>query len=427
MTSAIYKRQSAYLLFGLIGLVLPFLSWQYLALGLLIWIIFLAAMPQNLSLEFIPLSLSTLALLLSSSILGYEKFPLFIVGAAVAIATFGISAPGILNIFNQSKDMGSAKTTIIILAAGAFYVFLFGKWIAQNMRLNVPSEMVFFLAVLGALTGAFLKSISIKNDNIIIPIGSGMTMWLFYAFRYYVSTQYLTLALAFAFILGYLAYKVDVADISAMLSATLLGVLIIVYTNIKWYFILLAFFTLGIIFTKYRYDYKLTLGIAQEKEGVRDYKNVLSNSLPALVLAIAYPVFPEYGEFLLLAYLGSVATALGDTLASEIGETSQGEPRMITSLKKVPPGTDGAVSNLGELAALAGSLAIALLAISLGLIDSSLLTVTAILAGGLIGTNIDSLLGATLQQKGFLSNNSVNLLATTLGALVSVIIYGLVV
>ena len=127
---------------------------------------------------------------------------------------------------------------------------------------------------------------------------------------------------------------------------------------------------------------------------------------------------------LLSAYLGSLATACGDTLASEIGQTYTGEPRMITTFKKVRPGTDGAVSNLGEGAAFFGASIISLLAVVLipG-IQNIYLIVIAVIAGGFIGTNIDSILGATLQQKGYLSNNGVNLFATISGAIVSGIIY----
>ncbi|MDO9097503.1 MAG: DUF92 domain-containing protein, partial [Candidatus Methanoperedens sp.] len=154
---------------------------------------------------------------------------------------------------------------------------------------------------------------------------------------------------------------------------------------------------------------------------VRGYKNVFSNSLAALSLAIIYGIYPSHGLVILAAYLGSVATATGDTLASEIGETCNEEPRMITTLKKVRAGTDGAVSFLGEGAAFFGSLVIALLAFVLIKNDFGL--IVAVTAGGFIGTNIDSVLGATLQQKGYLSNNGVNLFATISGAIISGMLY----
>jgi uncharacterized protein (TIGR00297 family) len=283
--------------------------------------------------------------------------------------------------------------------------------------------VLFFLAVIGAITGALLESITMTEDNIVIPFGSAMAMWLFYSFSYNVNTVYLMQALVFSFILGYLAYRVRIADISAMLSATLLGVVIIISSDKGWFlfFILLAFFLMGSLFTRYKYSYKLAHGIAEKKGGMRGYKNVFSNSLAALVLAVAYGIFPSHAKILLPAYLGSVATACGDTLASEIGETYRGEPRMITTFKKVRVGTDGAVSHLGEWAAFFGAMMIAILALLL--IKNDLSLVIAVIAGGFIGTNIDSVLGATLQQKGYLSNNGVNLCATISGAIISGILY----
>jgi uncharacterized protein (TIGR00297 family) len=262
-----------------------------------------------------------------------------------------------------------------------------------------------------------------NEDFIVIPFGSAMTMWLFYTFRfsYPVNTLELIGVLCFAFLLGYLAYRMRIADISAMLSATLLGVVIIISTDIKWYVILLAFFLLGGLFTRYKYDFKKSRGIAESRGGVRGYKNVFSNSLAALALAVAYKVFPSYAMLLLPAYLGSISTATGDTLASEIGQTWKGEPIMITTFKKVRPGTDGGVTTLGEFAAFAGAGVIALLSLMFLKNDAGL--AFAVLAGGFIGTNIDSVLGATLQQRGYLSNNGVNLFATIAGAIISAILY----
>src|SRR5450759_3376994 len=119
-----------------------------------------------------------------------------------------------------------------------------------------------------------------------------------------------------------------------MLYATLMGVVIIISSDIKWFYILLVFFMLGSIFTRYKYNFKLAHGTAEGKHGTRGYKNVFSNSLAARVLAMAYGIFHSHAAVLMAAYLGSVATACGDTLASEIGQTFQGEPRMITTLKK---------------------------------------------------------------------------------------------
>ncbi len=146
---------------------------------------------------------------------------------------------------------------------------------------------------------------------------------------------------------------------------------------------------------------------------MRGYKNVYSNSLVPLIMAICFGIYGS--DLFVYAFIGSVATANGDTLASEIGETSRSMPRMITTLKPVEAGVDGGVTPLGEAASLAGAVIIGLLAAVTGMTGIFGLITGAV--AGFLGTNFDSLLGATLQSRGLLSNNGVNLLATAFGAL----------
>jgi uncharacterized protein (TIGR00297 family) len=440
-----YKTQGIYIFIGLIVLLFPFFSTYFFLLAFFCGALLISrVMPGSTIFRMLAresdirqgrlkglthLFLITGSLFLISSIVGPGKFPIFIIGGALAITTFGDGVADIINIHEKkrsSEKVYSAKSSIVFLISGGIFAFLAEEWILWILasgRQTIHYELIFFLAVLGSVTGALLESMTSDEDNIIIPFGSAMTMWLFYAFRdsYVVGTVNLIEVLGFAFLLGYLAYRMRIADISAMLSATLLGVIIIISTTIWWYVTLLAFFFLGGLFTRYKYDFKKGRGIAESKGGVRGYKNVFSNSLAALVLAVAFKVFPSQAVFLLPAYLGSISTATGDTLASEIGQTWKGEPRMITTLKKVMPGTDGGITTLGEFAAFAGSGTIALL--SLLFLKNDVGLAFAVLAGGFIGTNIDSVLGATLQQKGYLSNNGVNLFATISGAILSAIIY----
>lgn len=441
-----YKKQSVYIFLGLVVLLFPFFRTSYFLLAFLALAVFFSRIKpeshvfrafarenevKSGKLTCLVQLFFTMAALLFISLVFSDKFPLFIIAAAFAITTFGDGVADIINIHEKANEQQncnkiySAKSSIVFLTSGSIYAFLAEVWVSSD----VPYGMLFFLAVLGAIIGALLESITTAQDNIIIPFGSAMMMWLFYIFSvsYQVDTLYLIQALVFAFVLGYLAYRARIADVSAMLSATLFGVVIIVSSDINWFFILLAFFFLGSLFTRYKYNLKQARGIAEKKGGRRGYKNVFSNSLAALSLAMAYRIFPSHSPIMLAAYLGSIATASGDTLASEIGETYKGEPRMITTLRKVKAGTDGAVSSLGEGAAFFGASVIALLAFFLipGAKGAGL--VFSVVAGGFIGTNVDSILGATLQQKGYLSNNGVNLFATITGAIVSGVLYGLVV
>jgi uncharacterized protein (TIGR00297 family) len=464
-----YKRQMIHVLIGMIVLIFPFISIPYLVLLLLGLFLFVLLLPVSGKLfriitssdkaarrrptGAICLSGSMLILVLIAWVLTFTdyEFPIFLIGGAIAITTFGDGMATILRVTEQARydrldnieyprrqyqgertKPESVKASLTILSIGAIFSFLIGAWIVYWTGYVISFQLLFFISVIGGTSGALLECISTRiHDNLTVPIGSAMTMWLFLVIGYSVSSVHLVLVLAFALLLGYLAYVAGIADTSGLLSATLVGVLIIAFTNVWWFLLLLTFYLLGGGFTKYKYEYKKSLGIAQGKGGARGYRNVFSNSIVAIAASICYTIFPQESYLFLYVYLGSVATATGDTLASEVGTTYKGSPRMITTLKKVEPGTDGGVSTLGETAALLGSLVIAIFAILFGVIEVNpnrlcLIGMAIVAVSGFFGTNIDSLLGATLQQRGILSNNGVNVASTIAGGLVAGAIWVLV-
>jgi uncharacterized protein (TIGR00297 family) len=287
---------------------------------------------------------------------------------------------------------------------------------------SLSSERILFLAILGGLSGAFLHHASRERD-FTVPFGTAMVMWLF-SFNYPLPDMYhILLICIFALVLGIGAYWAKAADSDAVLSETIVCLLVILFGGLSWFMLLLAFYLMGGGFTRYGYAHKAKLGIAQSHGGVRGYKNVYSNSLVPLAMAVCFGIYRNeiFSEIFIYAFIASVATAAGDTLASEIGETSRSKPRMITTLKETEPGVDGGVTPLGEAASLAGALVIGLLAVLTGMTGAIGIAVGVI--GGFLGTNFDSLLGATLQSRGILSNNGVNLVATGFGALVGAFLW----
>ncbi len=440
-----FKSQNSYygisvmhVLYFLLIFIAPFVGLKLLFLLSVLLFLWMRLPKNNFSYERTVISLSfSLALMLFVSLISASSsyaYPFYIVLAAFAIAAVG-NHKSSFSETDSDSDYISRRTRIkkksfsmlwssAFLALRIVAAFLAAGWIVYWQYMPVSYNLVFFIAVIGAVTGSLFESIPSKIDkNISVPLGAGMTMWIFEEFRFWVPPQKLLIALGFSFLLGWLAYRAKIADISALLSAALLGLLIIVFSGLSWFLLLLTFFILGGGFTRYKFSYKKAIGIAQAKDGIRSYENVFSNSTAALVLAVAYGVFPEHSLPIIYAYMGTVATATGDTLASEIGTTAKGRPRMITTLKLSEPGADGAVSSLGEFAALFGSAVIGLLGYVLGVSDNLLLSVLITTAGGFLGTNMDSLLGATLQKNGTLSNSGVNFLATFAGALVSICLY----
>jgi uncharacterized protein (TIGR00297 family) len=112
--------------------------------------------------------------------------------------------------------------------------------------------------------------------------------------------------------------------------------------------------------------------------------------------------------------LAALAEAAADTFSSEIGQVIGGKPRMITTLSTVEPGTDGGISLAGTLAGAAAA-AIVAMAGTLAL-RGDFATFWIAYGGGVFGLFFDSLLGATLERRGWLNNDAVNFLSTASAA-----------
>jgi uncharacterized protein (TIGR00297 family) len=109
-----------------------------------------------------------------------------------------------------------------------------------------------------------------------------------------------------------------------------------------------------------------------------------------------------------------LAEAAADTVSSEIGQVLGGRPRMITTLRLVAPGTDGGVSLIGTLAGMAAAAIVA--ATGAWALDGGAALYWISTAGGVFGLFFDSLLGATLERRGWLNNDAVNFLSTASAA-----------
>ena len=253
------------------------------------------------------------------------------------------------------------------------------------------------------------------------------------------------------------AWKGHILDSRGAITAFLIGFATFVFPadGWKWFLVLLVFLTVSSYMTHYKYQVKRKKGFAQEKGGARGWPNVAANGVVAGILVLFTPFFLQdsyYWQLILAAFLGAVATANADTLATEIGLLNPTDPRLITDLKKVvPAGTSGGISIFGELATLFGALLIGIAAGLLGMTGnpgwslSVLIGITMI--AGLAGCSIDSVIGATVQGiykcrvcnkitenrrhcgnpsiplRGHkvIDNNVVNLIATICGAIVAVL------
>jgi uncharacterized protein (TIGR00297 family) len=116
----------------------------------------------------------------------------------------------------------------------------------------------------------------------------------------------------------------------------------------------------------------------------------------------------------------SFSAATADTLSSELGMVYGRRFFNILNFKRDTKGLNGVVSWEGTLCGLAGSFIIAFI-FSLGYGWG--INFLFIIIAGTIGNIADSLLGATLERKGYIGNNIVNFLNTLIAALAAYLLY----
>ncbi|MFZ0743470.1 MAG: DUF92 domain-containing protein [Terracidiphilus sp.] len=112
--------------------------------------------------------------------------------------------------------------------------------------------------------------------------------------------------------------------------------------------------------------------------------------------------------------LAALTEAAADTVSSELGQVLSSQPRMVTTLRKVEPGTDGAISWAGTFAGVTAAGIVAVIGTYAVRGDLAMLLIS--FAAGVFGLFFDSLLGATLERRGWLNNDAVNFLSTASAA-----------
>jgi uncharacterized protein (TIGR00297 family) len=179
---------------------------------------------------------------------------------------------------------------------------------------------------------------------------------------------------------------------------------------------LLALFVLTWCATRFGHGKKQRLGVAEDKRG----RNAAQIAANLGVAGLAATIVLTHGRWGAVVVLAALAEATADTLASELGEVLGGSPLLLTTLRRVPAGTDGAISLAGTVAGITGAAVVVLVgAATLGLRLSDTLT-----AGfaGICGLFADSLFGATAERTGHLNNDAVNFLSTLVASVIAAMI-----
>jgi uncharacterized protein (TIGR00297 family) len=215
----------------------------------------------------------------------------------------------------------------------------------------------------------------------------------------------------FCIFIATIGYFKKLVDFKSLLFICFFAVFFIYLFPLYWFVSLLILYITTSFATQYKREYKL---VAHRKG--RELKNLISNLLPSLLFSFVYLFFPS--EIIYFAFLCGISCACADTLASEIGQLSKKNPKLITTFEEVKTGTEGGVSHLGLGIGLIGGLLVSLPALY---ISQTFFILAAII--GFIGCNIDSLIGAKYELEGKCSNETTNLIATTSSSILGIIVF----
>ncbi len=224
----------------------------------------------------------------------------------------------------------------------------------------------------------------------------------------------LLVALAVCGALAGVGFLLRTVDRGGAVAGAGLGAVVYLFGGWRALLLLLVFFALGSAATRVGFARKSAAGVAEARGGRRGAGSALANGAVPAGCAVLAATSGEPRIFL-AALAAALAGAAADTVSSEIGQVWGGPPRLVTTGRVVPAGTDGAISLVGTAAGLAAAAAVAALARWLDLLPAGALVPIALV--GLAATTADSFLGATLERRGLLGNDAVNFLATLTAAL----------
>lgn len=319
----------------------------------------------------------------------------------------------------------------VAMFGGAVVALILTMWVMQG---RVQLE----LAMLAAVAAMCAEGVSINGwENLWVPLATGAVLALVPAGL----AGPLGVGAALATTIGILAWQKESLTPSGVLGAILIGTLLFGLGGRTGGLALVGFFLSSSLLSKLFRTQKADVEADYAKTGTRDFAQAMANGGVAALAALLLGVT---GDLRFMgALLGGLAAANADTWATELGVLSRTPPRLITTFKQASPGTSGAISLVGTLAAAGGAAFVGLVAALTQGRYWSLLPWLAV--GGTVGALVDSLLGATLQgvywcptceketerpvhrcgtrtvlARGFewLGNDQVNLLATAVGALI---------
>ena len=215
-----------------------------------------------------------------------------------------------------------------------------------------------------------------------------------------------------------LARLIGAVSDGGALAGIVVAFLLMVAAGLSGLLPLLAVLVLTLLATRWRREHKRNMGVA-ERSGGRSASQVAANLGAAALCAAAGIGFPRHFGILMVGAMAALAEAAADTVSSEAGQAAASQARMILNLHPAPIGTNGAISLEGTFAGCMAAFVVAWVSAFFGVVDGRWVPVIA--GAGVAGMLFDSVLGATLENRGKMGNDSVNFVSTVFAADMAII------
>lgn len=222
---------------------------------------------------------------------------------------------------------------------------------------------------------------------------------------------------ALAMVLSVMCYGLRLLTKGGCVSAAIVGFAIGGFGGLDWLLLLILFALLGFAATRLGFTRKRDMGVQEGKRGERGYRNILGVGIPPVIAAVLCFLFPEHSRVFAMMYIATVSVAAADTAGSELGVR---DPKvwLIATLKPTEPGTNGGVSVKGTIISLAAAAVVSAIGYA-ALFRTMDAWVLIPIVCGFIGCLLDSLVGATLEDGGYVSKYGNNCITGIAGGLMA--------
>jgi uncharacterized protein (TIGR00297 family) len=231
------------------------------------------------------------------------------------------------------------------------------------------------------------------------------------------------------------AYLRGILDYRGTLVGSGIGIVIGLAGGWEYVLLLLLYLITSFAVTRFGYAAKMEAGVAEGRKGERGWRSVAANGIVPMAITVIHMFEPSAIDpgILSLLFVTAIAAAAADTAASELGMLAK-DPVLITRpSQRVPAGTNGGISMRGQTFALAAAGYTMALGIVLFYVSASTLEGGADIEWwidnmwvlpfpvimGFMSCQVDSVLGATLENAGYLTKNGVNFISIALTTLVT--------